>query len=220
MDMFTFDKEFTNYLGEALISKYPADELFNGRGGYVYIFKFNNNAYRLLADFKNEELIFQVLAVGYATKSGDFGYDDAHDYASVDGDTDKLIDIRQNNVSDILEKEVSFDKENFDVFNYNCFVVRNKNQLEKCMSYHNYKIYVVDKNLYEEYKNNSNIYYYVPREKFDIKNSVVDKTLVSDYSKYDMSSFSESHKKEMHEKQFPKDLECAFQMGVKLGGGA
>ena len=43
---------------------------------------------------------------------------------------------------------------------------------------------------------------------------------VSDYSKYDMSSFSESHKKEMHEKQFPKDLECAFQMGVKLGGGA
>ena len=93
MDIFTFDKEFTNYLGEALISKYPADELFNGRGGYVYVFKFNNNAYRLLADFQNEELIFQVLAVGYVTKSGDFGYDDAHDYASVDGDTDNWLDL-------------------------------------------------------------------------------------------------------------------------------
>ena len=99
--------------------------------------------------------------------------------------SDKLIDIRQNNVSDILEKEVSFDKENFDVSNYNCFVVRNKNQLEKCLSFHNSRIYVVDRDLYEEYKHNSNIYYYVPREKFDIKNSVVDKTLVSDYSKYD-----------------------------------
>lgn len=99
--------------------------------------------------------------------------------------SDKLIDIRQNNVSDILEKEVSFDKENFDVSNYNCFVVRNKNQLKKCLSFHNSRIYVVDRDLYEEYKHNSNIYYYVPREKFDIKNSVVDKTLVSDYSKYD-----------------------------------
>lgn len=98
--------------------------------------------------------------------------------------TDKLIDIRQNNVVDIIEKEVSFDKDNFDASNCNCFVVRNKNQLEKCLEY-NSRIYVVDRDLYEEYKDNSNIYYYVPREKFDIKNSVVDKTLVSDYSKYD-----------------------------------
>ena len=98
--------------------------------------------------------------------------------------TDKLIDIRQSNVVDIIEKEVSFDKDNFDVSNCNCFVVRNKNQLEKCLEY-NSRIYVVDRDLYEEYKDNSNIYYYVPREKFDIKNSVVDKTLVSDYSKYD-----------------------------------
>ncbi len=98
--------------------------------------------------------------------------------------SEKLIDIRQNNVSDIIEKEVVFDKENLDVSMCNCFVVRNKNQLEKCMSYHNYKIYVVDKNLYEEYKNNSNIYYYVPREKFDIKDSLVEKSLVSDYSVY------------------------------------
>ena len=91
MDIFTFDKEFTNYLGEALISKYPADELFNGRGGYVYVFKFNNNAYRLFADSDNDELIFQVLAVGYPTKSGDFGYDDAHDYRKFEGDIDRWL---------------------------------------------------------------------------------------------------------------------------------
>ena len=29
---------------------------------------------------------------------------------------------------------------------------------------------------------------------------------VSDYSKYNMASFNEEHKKEMRERQFPKDL--------------
>ena len=41
---------------------------------------------------------------------------------------------------------------------------------------------------------------------------------VTDYSRYNMASFKEEHKKEMREKQFPKDLEQAFQMGVRLGG--
>ncbi len=39
---------------------------------------------------------------------------------------------------------------------------------------------------------------------------------VSDYSKFNMASFSEEHKKKMREKEFPKDLEHAFQLGVKL----
>ena len=42
---------------------------------------------------------------------------------------------------------------------------------------------------------------------------------VKDYSKYNMASFNEDHKKKMREKQFPKDLEKAFQMGVRLSGG-
>ena len=42
---------------------------------------------------------------------------------------------------------------------------------------------------------------------------------VKDYSKFDMSSFNEEHKKEMREKQFPKDLEKAFEMGARLSGG-
>lgn len=41
---------------------------------------------------------------------------------------------------------------------------------------------------------------------------------VNDYSRYNMTSFNENHKKEMRGKQFPKDLRQAFQMGVKLGG--
>ena len=42
---------------------------------------------------------------------------------------------------------------------------------------------------------------------------------VKDYSKYNMAGFDEDHKKEMREKQFPLDLENAFRMGEKLGGG-
>ena len=39
---------------------------------------------------------------------------------------------------------------------------------------------------------------------------------VKDYTKYDMASFDEAHKKAVHERQFPVDLEMAFQMGAEL----
>lgn len=42
---------------------------------------------------------------------------------------------------------------------------------------------------------------------------------VADYSKYNMAGFNATHKKEMREKQFPKDLEEAFHMGARLNGG-
>ena len=38
----------------------------------------------------------------------------------------------------------------------------------------------------------------------------------TDYSKYDCDMFDEAHKKEMQEKQFPKDLENAFALGKRL----
>ena len=41
---------------------------------------------------------------------------------------------------------------------------------------------------------------------------------VSDYSRYNMGSFDEAHKKDVREKQFPKDLERAFRMGRELSG--
>lgn len=42
---------------------------------------------------------------------------------------------------------------------------------------------------------------------------------VSDYSKFNMASFNEAHKREMREKQFPKDLEFAFNLGARLSEG-
>ena len=38
----------------------------------------------------------------------------------------------------------------------------------------------------------------------------------TDYSKYDIDLFDEKHKKEVHEKQFPKDLRAAFELGSRL----
>ena len=34
-----------------------------------------------------------------------------------------------------------------------------------------------------------------------------------------MAGFNEEHKKEVHEKQFPRDLENAFSMGARLSRG-
>ncbi len=42
---------------------------------------------------------------------------------------------------------------------------------------------------------------------------------VSDYSRFNMASFNEEHKKAMREKQFPNDLKKAFEMGARLGAG-
>ena len=42
---------------------------------------------------------------------------------------------------------------------------------------------------------------------------------VKNYSRYSMAGFNEEHKKAVREKQFPLDLENAFQMGARLGGG-
>ncbi|MBQ8095126.1 MAG: flavodoxin family protein [Clostridia bacterium] len=42
---------------------------------------------------------------------------------------------------------------------------------------------------------------------------------VNDYSRYNMASFSEAHKRAVHETEFPKDLEAAYKMGWRLTGG-
>lgn len=38
----------------------------------------------------------------------------------------------------------------------------------------------------------------------------------ADYSKFNMAGFNENHKKEIREKNFPKDLENAYELGVEL----
>ena len=37
--------------------------------------------------------------------------------------------------------------------------------------------------------------------------------------RFSMAGFNEEHKKEVHEKQFPRDLENAFSMGARLSRG-
>ena len=38
----------------------------------------------------------------------------------------------------------------------------------------------------------------------------------TDYSKFQAGTFSEAHKRQMHEEQFPKDLAAAYQIGKQL----
>lgn len=45
---------------------------------------------------------------------------------------------------------------------------------------------------------------------------VCDTLQVEDYSKYDMASFDEGHKRDVHNEQFSADLERAFAMGTEL----
>ena len=42
---------------------------------------------------------------------------------------------------------------------------------------------------------------------------------VQDYSKFNMAGFSEAHKRQVHEEQFPRDLERAFRLGADLSRG-
>ncbi len=42
---------------------------------------------------------------------------------------------------------------------------------------------------------------------------VVDTLQVEDYSLYEMRNFDEAHKKERHETEFPRALECAYKVG-------
>ncbi len=45
---------------------------------------------------------------------------------------------------------------------------------------------------------------------------ICDTLQVNDYSKYDMASFSEEHKKAVHDAEFPKMLEQAFKIGAGI----
>lgn len=62
-------------------------------------------------------------------------------------------------------------------------------------------------------------------QNFSLLNGVVelypccDTLQVNDYSKFNMASFDEEHKKMMREIQFPKDLEKAYQLGADLSMG-
>ena len=97
----------------------------------------------------------------------------------------KLINIRENKITDFIEKDIVLSKYNDNTKLGNSISIYNKNQLEEAIKLNFERIYVHDKNLYDEYKSKyNNLYYIVPRCIFDIKNSLVENNLVSDYTYY------------------------------------
>ena len=107
----------------------------------------------------------------------------------------KLIDIREKTDIEIEEVEVKFNytkKSNNNLKNtITCFVY-NELQLRKCLSLGVDYIYVVNRELYDKYSDNSSIYYVNSRCLFDIDKNIVSKNVISDYinfSKYPNSVF-------------------------------
>ncbi|MCM1020591.1 MAG: flavodoxin family protein [Muribaculaceae bacterium] len=57
-----------------------------------------------------------------------------------------------------------------------------------------------------------NLFYFMPTHRV----TAFDTYQFTDYSKYESSAFSEPHKRRQHAEQFPKDLQSAFDEGVKV----
>ena len=71
----------------------------------------------------------------------------------------------------------------------------------------------------ENYEARINDYFFVPFAFLGGKitiHPVCDTLQAKDYSKYELKCFDEKHKKEMHETQFPKDLEMAYRIGADI----
>ncbi len=91
---------------------------------------------------------------------------------------DELIKSREEVKTKFIESDVTFDKVKLDDFSktMSC-VVRTREQLLKCLELNVDRIYVRDIDLYDEYKEYNNIYYFGKNNR--------DKRLVSDYAIYD-----------------------------------
>ena len=98
----------------------------------------------------------------------------------------QLKEKRENKNIEFIEKCVSFDKKNdSNIRTCNCYFVKDKEQLDLCIKYPNSRVYTSNRELYDEYKNSfDNIYYFVRRELFKIKENLVNKNVVSDYANY------------------------------------
>ena len=98
---------------------------------------------------------------------------------------EKLVHARSYSKKEYVAKEVSFDKNNNKaVCGIHCFVFTEE-QLKKCMCEHIDKIYVANETLYEKYKDEfDELYYFVPRCRFNHKNLLKEKNVLADYGVY------------------------------------
>ena len=97
---------------------------------------------------------------------------------------EELIDIRSNSKFKYLKEKVVFNKTNYTGNMKHTCSVYNEEQLKRCLDLNIDRIYVRDRVLYDKYKEDNRIYYYLDRCVFDIKNSLKDKNLVSDFADY------------------------------------
>ena len=97
---------------------------------------------------------------------------------------DKLNDVRINKKSNYLKKEVKFTKTNFKANRKITCQVYTEGQLNACLELNVDRIYVKNIDLYKKYKNNSNIYYALPRCLYNIFDNLQERNLISDYANY------------------------------------
>lgn len=94
---------------------------------------------------------------------------------------EKLTSKRENNHKDIRKKEIDFPKLNTKPTNLITVSVKKEDQLLAALELKISRIYTSDEDLYKKYKNNSSIYYALPRCSPNIKNNLKERNLVSDY---------------------------------------
>lgn len=102
---------------------------------------------------------------------------------------EKLVEVRRNVKNEVVINNVGLLPVNTSLdkgLTCRCF---NTNQIDYCLKLNYKRIYLEDKNLYNEYKNYQNIYYKVPRNRFIIEEELKRKNLVSEYFSFQNYDF-------------------------------
>ena len=92
-----------------------------------------------------------------------------------------LIEKREYSKRNIVKNEVVFEKGSSTESSYKVASVYTEEQLITCLNLGFKRIYVNDLNLYNKYKDKIEVYYFVRRNLFNIKNNLQDKNIISEY---------------------------------------
>lgn len=96
---------------------------------------------------------------------------------------DKLINIRSNRKKEVIKRNVIFDKVDYNKKSFLTCTCTNSTQIDLCLNLGFDKIYVKKKELFEKYKENKKVYYYIERNLFEVEKNYNynDRLLVSEY---------------------------------------
>lgn len=98
-----------------------------------------------------------------------------------------LIEKRKGTPIDIEKHNISFNKlKEYENDYLTCSVITEE-QLITCLKLDFKRIYVNDLNLYNKYKSNDKVYFFLDRNKFNIKDNLEKRTLVSEYFEFNNS---------------------------------